>query len=148
MKYFLIIFTISWTFLSCSKELSPEAQFDQDISIIEQYLKDNNLTANVTPQGIYYIIEVPGSDIKPKITNTVVANYTGYFTDGVVFDSGTKAEFPLYGVIEGWQIGIPKFGVGGKGKLLIPSRYAYGKSERPGRANAVLIFDIELLEIK
>jgi FKBP-type peptidyl-prolyl cis-trans isomerase FkpA len=65
------------------------------------------------------------------------------------FDKGDKVEFPLYQLIEGWQIGIPKFGKGGKGKLLVPSRLGYGSSDRGSiPANSTLIFDIELLDWK
>ena len=134
--------------VSCGKgDIDPQKQLDKDISIIEDYLQKNNLTAEKTVHGIYYIIEEEGGVEKPKVTNTVKVNYKGYFTDGVEFDSATKATFPLYNVIQGWQIGIPKFGKEGKGKLLIPSKYGYGPSKVMGRENVVLIFDIELLDI-
>lgn len=150
MKYFIILFCIGIIgLISCGKdELNPQEQLDKDILLIEKYLKDHNLTAEKTAHGIYYILEQPGGDEKPKLTNTVVANYKGYFVDDVVFDAATKASFPLYNVIQGWQIGIPKFGIGGKGKLFIPSKYGYGASKVKDRANAVLIFDIELLDIQ
>ncbi len=135
-------------FFSCdSDKLSPEEQFEKDVQLIEEYLAKNNLTAEKTVHGVYYVIDEPGSDKKPIITNTIVLNYKGYYVDDVEFDAGTRATFPLVQLIQGWQIGIPKFGIGGKGKLLIPSKYGYG-STPPGniRANAVLIFDIELLD--
>ena len=125
-------------------DLTAEEQFAVDTKLIEDYLIANNLTAEKTPEGIFYIIETEGSAEKPKITNTVVATYKGYFLDGVVFDSGSNASFPLANVIQGWQKGIPKFGRGGKGKLFIPSKFAYGKSSTPGRASAVLGFDVEV----
>ena len=71
----------------------------------------------------------------------------GYFLDEKEFDSGVNSEFGLFQVIEGWQIGIPKFGKGGKGKLLVPSRLGYGSKARGSiPANSTLIFDIELLD--
>ncbi len=141
----MLLFSVVFIFASCGKdELSVEEQFDIDAKLIEDYLKANNLTAEKTPDGLYYIIEIAGGEEKPKITSTVVATYKGYFLDDNVFDSGTNASFPLSNVIQGWQKGIPKFGRGGKGKLLIPSKFAYGTSSRPGRANAVLGFDIEV----
>lgn len=146
MKSWILLIFTGLVFFSCNKD-NPEKQLEKDIDMIEKYLSDNNLEAEKTAQGVYYIIETPGGERKPKITESVRANYRGYFLDGVEFDSGQNATFPLYGVIEGWQIGIPKFGIGGKGTLLIPSKYAYGSSNRPGRANAILIFDIELLDI-
>ncbi|MCZ2102545.1 MAG: FKBP-type peptidyl-prolyl cis-trans isomerase [Chitinophagales bacterium] len=148
MRYVAFMVTIFLFMTSCEKEETKvQKQLDKDIQLIEDYLKDKNLTAEKTSHGIYYIIDEPGSEEKPKVTSTVVVNYKGYFTDEVEFDAGEKATFPLYNVIQGWQIGIPKFGKGGKGKLLIPSKYAYEDRQIQGRSNAVLIFDIELLDI-
>jgi FKBP-type peptidyl-prolyl cis-trans isomerase FkpA len=132
---------------ACGKdELSVEEQFNADIKLIEAYLSEKGLTAQKTPDGVYYIIETEGTADKPKITSTVTVSYLGYFLDGQAFDGSDKATFPLYAVIQGWQIGIPKFGKGGKGKLLIPSKYAYGQNSVGGRKNAVLIFDIEVFD--
>lgn len=145
MKYLILCFTVALS-LGCNKSTSVEEQFDADIKIIEDYIAANSLNASKTVDGIYYVIDVPGGAEKPKITSEVTVTYRGYFTDGVSFDSATKAKFPLYGVIQGWQIGIPKFGKGGKGKLLIPSKYGYGTSPVGGRTSAVLIFDVELVD--
>lgn len=146
MKYYSILFLTIIGFISCSKELSPEEQFKEDTRLIEEYLKANNKSAQKTVEGIYYIIEKEGSAEKPKLTSTVTVGYKGYFLDNTSFDSSTKTSFPLFNVIQGWQIGIPKFGKGGKGTLLIPSVYGYGTSSSVGRANAVLIFDVEVFE--
>lgn len=144
----IAVFVVSSVFVSCKKDenLSVEDQFAKDIMIIEDYLKANNLVAEKTTEGLYYIIENAGSAQKPAVTNKVTVKYSGYFTDKAVFDSSESAVLPLYATIVGWQKGIPKFGKGGKGKLLIPSKLAYGTSSQPGRANAVLVFDIELLD--
>jgi len=154
--YFSILLLSVITLISCGDDevdqADVEAQFATDITLIENYLKAKNLVAEKTVQGVYYIIEAPGSAEKPKVTNTVTCNYKGYFLDDKVFDSGTNVEFGLSGVIQGWTIGIPKFGKGGKGKLLIPSKYGYqGQSVGVGaiaRTNAVLIFDIDLIDFK
>ncbi len=147
MKYLLLCFSCLVLLGACGKdELSVEDQFALDTKLIEDYLKAKNLTAQKTVDGIYFIIENEGSVEKPKITSEVTVTYKGYFLDGSVFDSAVKAKFFLYGVIEGWQIGIPKFGRGGKGMLLIPSKYAYGTREIDGRTSAVLAFDIEVID--
>jgi len=144
------LFIVSSIFVSCQKEdnLSVEDQFSIDTQLIEEYLKANNLVAEKTVDGIYYIIENAGSAEKPTIINEVIMKYSGYFTDGLIFDNSKSESVPLrlYNTIVGWQKGIPKFGKGGKGKLFIPSKFGYGTNNRPGRANAVLIFDIELLD--
>lgn len=155
LSFFLLISTF-FSLTSCGddevNQVDIEAQFATDINLIENYLKTKNLVAEKTAQGVYYIIDEPGSEEKPKVTNIVRCNYKGYFLDGVVFDSGINSEFGLYQVIQGWTIGIPKFGKGGKGKLLIPSKYAYqdkpAGSGANARTNAVLIFDIELIDFR
>jgi FKBP-type peptidyl-prolyl cis-trans isomerase FkpA len=73
--------------------------------------------------------------------------------DGTKFDSsydrGQPTEFPLNRVIKGWTEGIQLMKVGGKSKFYIPSDLAYGENSPPGiPSNSVLIFEVELLEIK
>ena len=117
---------------------------------IAAYLEENNLTAEKTESGIHYIIEAEGSEEKPTMNDTVTCHYKGYFINGSKFDSsydrGRPASFPLKQVIQGWQEGIPLFGKGGKGTLIIPSRLAYGSNPPGGLPpDAVMIFDIELI---
>ena len=122
--------------------------------LIENYLAKNDLEALSTPDGLYYIVETEGGGINPSGKDNVKVHYKGYLLDGSVFDStydrGETAEFPLNKVIAGWQKGIPMFKKGGKGKLLIPSALAYGERGAGDKIppNSVLIFDIELLDIK
>jgi len=131
-----------------------EDQAAIDKSEIEQYLLDNNLTAESTPEGICYIIEKEGTGSRPDLSSTVTVHYEGSLLDGTIFDSsyarGQKATFPLLGVIDGWKIGIPLFKEGGKGTLLIPSELGYGSrgsgATIPG--DAVLRFDIELFDVR
>ncbi|MBK7031074.1 MAG: FKBP-type peptidyl-prolyl cis-trans isomerase [Bacteroidales bacterium] len=129
---------------ACSKEEDYSAR---DKQIIEDYLAAKGLTATATPEGVYYLIENPGSSDHPSVFSTVKVHYKGYLTDGTVFDetTGTSRTFGLSQTITGWQIGIPKFGKGGKGKLFIPSDYGYGASSSDKiPANSVLVFDIVL----
>ena len=117
---------------------------------ILQYLEDNSLTASKTSSGLYYIIDNPGSSNKPDLCDDVTVIYNGYLTNGDVFDSSTDGvEFGLSNVILGWQEGIMLYGEGGTGKLLIPSKLAYALNPPSADipVNAVLIFDIELLQI-
>lgn len=145
---FIALSCVLW--MSCNKDTqNSEEQYNKDITLIEDYLALNNLTAQKTSHGVYYIIENPGNDEKPTIISTVRCDYKGYLLNGEVFDENENIEFPLSSVIEGWQIGFPKFGKGGKGKLLIPSRYAYGNRRAIlGQNNAVLIFDIILHDFR
>lgn len=129
----------------CDKEDDFAKKDDQ---IIRDYIADHNLVAEKTDSGLYYVIDEPGGDKHPYVNSIVTVAYKGYYTDGETFDDNT-ATFGLRGVIKGWQEGIPFYGKGGKGKLLIPSELGYG-STPPGsvRKNAVLIFDIHLIDMK
>ncbi|TAG31289.1 MAG: FKBP-type peptidyl-prolyl cis-trans isomerase [Verrucomicrobia bacterium] len=116
-------------------------------------LKSNSNVLS-TPSGLHYEVIAPGTDPKPKPTDTVRVHYTGTLVDGTKFDSsvdrGEPAEFPLNGVIPGWTEGLQLVGAGGKLKLYIPSTLGYGEQGAGGTIppNATLVFDVELLEIK
>lgn len=131
---------------ACNKEDQDEA----DRKIIEQYVTDNSLDATEHSSGIFYIIETPGSGGSPTANDQVTVKYKGYYLDGVVFDETTgsqTAKFRLGDLIEGWQICIPLLQKGGKGTFIIPSGLAYGSNPPFGvRANAVMVFEIELLD--
>jgi FKBP-type peptidyl-prolyl cis-trans isomerase FkpA len=149
IKYAFFIVALLALF-GCNKDDDSDfqQQYDTDIQLIENYLAENNLTAEKTSTGLYYIITNEGSGSNPNINNVVTVQYSGFLLDGTKFDSGTSS-FPLRNVIEGWQQGIPKFKTKGRGKLLIPSYLGYGSSGTssiPG--NSVLIFDIYLISFQ
>jgi len=86
----------------------------------------------------------------PSATSVVTVHYSGWTTDGQMFDSsvvrGTPATFGLNQVIPGWTEGLQLMVVGEQRRLWIPENLAYGG--RPGRPAGMLVFDVELLEIK
>ncbi len=134
--------------VSCSGD-----QFEEDIEAIENYISSNNLSFDKTEESVYYSIASSGSEVRPTLSNVVVCHYEGLYLDGVKFDSsydrGMTSEFSLSGVIEGWRIGMQLFAEGDSGTLIIPSELAYGGNPPTGiRENAVLIFNIELFEVK
>lgn len=140
----ILMFIIAFV-SSCEKDEDVDAKNDKEI---QDYITANNLVAVKTASGLYYVIEVPGTDPKPTINSDVRVSYSGYYTDGEVFDSNTLT-FPLSGVIKGWQEGMQLFGKSGKGMLLVPSKMGYGSKPPAGiRVNAVLIFNIHLIDIK
>ena len=103
--------------------------------------------------GAVIQLEKKGKGKSPKATDTVKVHYTGKLLDGTVFDSsvarGTPAEFPLNGVIPCWTIGLQEMKPGAKAMLYCPSETAYGNRQAgPIEPNSLLIFDVELLEIK
>jgi FKBP-type peptidyl-prolyl cis-trans isomerase len=89
---------------------------------------------------------------KPAAADTVTVHYSGWTTDGKMFDSSVKrgqpASFPLNGVIKGWTEGLQLMVVGEKRRFWIPGKLAYGEESVGGRPGGTLVFDVELLEIK
>ncbi len=139
-------------FAACGNDDANQAATDEQL--IQEYLSDNNLTAQITDEGIYYIIESEGSGTQAEFGNTVTVHYEGFLLDGTKFDSsidrGVPSTFSLNNVIAGWQLGIPLFKEGGRGTLIIPSIYAYGNSSPSPDIprNSVLLFNIELIDVQ
>ena len=107
-----------------------------------------------TKSGLQYQILKAGKGASPKKTDTVKTHYRGTLLDGTEFDSSYKrnqpATFPVSGVIKGWTEALQLMQVGAKWKLFVPSELAYGENPRGGSSigpNAVLVFEVELLEI-
>jgi FKBP-type peptidyl-prolyl cis-trans isomerase FkpA len=149
MKRFLFLLVIIITAFSCKKEKTDYTETDRQI--IQDYIASHSLTnVKSTSSGLYYVIEKEGSANHPTSSSTVTISYTGTLTNGTVFDltaDGYPATISLNSVIQGWREGIPLFGRGGKGMLLIPSALGYGNNANSGiPANSVLIFEIELID--
>ncbi len=89
------------------------------------------------------------ADNTPLKSSQVTVHYTGWTTDGKMFDTsvdqGKPITFGLGDVIEGWTEGVQLMTVGEKMRFWIPERMAY-KGERPPRG--MLVFDVELIAIK
>jgi len=148
MKHFLILLGFLVTFAACKKNDFAE----EDEAIILAYIEDNNITASMTEEGVYYQILTQGTGIYPTVNSEVTVHYTGWLSDNTQFessyDSGVPITFPLGALIEGWQIGLPLIQEGGSILLMIPSRYGYGDTATQTiPANSVLIFEIDLLEV-
>ncbi len=143
----LILIFVLVGFFSCTK--STDDQYIEDIRLIESYIQLKGLEdVQKTEDGLHYQIIEPGDGISPTVTSKIKINYVGRLLNDNVFDSGFGVTFELSGLITGWQLGIPKIKEGGKIKLIIPSRLAYGSRSTGGiPANSVLVFDIDLLEV-
>jgi FKBP-type peptidyl-prolyl cis-trans isomerase len=131
----------------------------QDEATIRQYLASNKLpAARRLASGLYYApLTADTSGTRATAGRTVSVRYTGQLLDGTVFDASSKHgnepfDFVLGEgkVIAGWDQGIALMHKGQKGVLLSPSALGYGPegagSDIP--PNAVLRFDVELLDVK
>ncbi|MDX1407827.1 MAG: FKBP-type peptidyl-prolyl cis-trans isomerase [Saprospiraceae bacterium] len=132
-------------FLACGKD---DNQREIDAHVIADWISERGLTAESTASGLHYLIDEPGNNEHPDVSSTIHIIYAGRLLDGFEFDaSNGVVEFPLNALIQGWQEGIPLFGKGGSGTLIIPSHLGYGSAPRTGiPPNSVLVFDIELVD--
>jgi peptidylprolyl isomerase len=112
-------------------------------------------TAKKTASGLAYrvLAQVGTSTAHPTATSNVVVHYTGWTTDGKMFDSsvtrGQPARFGLGNVIKGWTEGVQLMTKGQKMRFWIPGSLAYGdKPARPGAPAGMLVFDIELIDFQ
>ena len=149
IKFLPLIVALSLAVSSCGK---MKDQSETDDQIIQNYLTAKKWIATKDPSGLYYIMNVAGTGISPTSSSTVEVKYKGSLIDGTVFDQTATDKtftYALSGLIKGWQIGIPLIKKGGKATFLIPSMLGYGSyATGPIPANSVLIFDIELIDVK
>ena len=139
---------------------AQEKQAQADEKLIQEYIAKNNLKATRTASGLYCVVREAGAGASPVVGNKVTVNYTGKLLDGTKFDSNVDPAFGHVSpfefelgkgrVIKGWDEGVALMKEGEKVTLLIPSGLAYGqRSPNPNiPANAVMVFDIDLVSFK
>lgn len=134
------------------RKIDAEKNLEASKSFLEENAKREGVTT--TESGLQYEVLSPGSGEKPRPADRVQVHYHGTLRDGTVFDSsverGKPSEFAVGGVIKGWQEALTLMPKGAKWKLFIHPDLAYGErgSGRNIGPNEVLIFEVELLEIK
>jgi FKBP-type peptidyl-prolyl cis-trans isomerase len=132
-------------------EISEKNQQAESVFMAENKNKEGVVT---TESGLQYMVLKKGDGSKPTRSDTVTVHYRGALLDGTEFDSSYErdqpATFQVAGVIAGWTEALQLMNVGSKFRLFIPSKLAYGKRGAGGKIgpNEMLIFDVELLEIK
>ena len=147
---------VSLLFVSCFPDLKSDIETQpvdytvQNEKEIVDYIAKNNLNAQKSDTGLYYVITEPGTGKQPTANSDVRVAYKGYFTSGKIFDQSKPEgiDFGLYQVIKGWTEGIQYFKEGGSGVLLVPAHLGYGNG-RPGiPGGSVLVFDVKLIAVK
>ncbi len=147
-------------------------QLEKDIVIIDAYLAEKNIQAEKTESGLRYVVTKPGFGENAKSGQVAKVNYTGYLLDGQCFDSSVKSIAQEKGVYEarrepyspydvtidetrvisGWHEALKLMNEGAKATFYIPSGLAYGPQQARQseiiKANSILVFDMELVELK
>ena len=120
-----------------------------------KFLEENKIKegVKVTASGLQYKVLKASTkaDAKsPKATDSVKVHYHGTLPDGKVFDSsvdrGQPITFPLGQVVKGWTEGLQLMKEGDKFQLVVPDELGYN-GRGPGGPGAVMIFEVELLEV-
>jgi FKBP-type peptidyl-prolyl cis-trans isomerase len=109
--------------------------------------------AEATASGLASRVLTAGTGSEsPAAADTVTVHYSGWTTDGNLFDSsverGEPTSFPLNRVIKGWTEGLQLMVLGEKRRFWIPADLAYGENPGGGRPGGLLVFDVELLGIE
>lgn len=127
-----------------AESVMPETPSDVKAPPADAVTTASGLASKVLQEG--------KGDTKPAAADTVTVHYSGWTTDGKLFDSSVKrgqpASFPLNGVIKGWTEGLQLMVEGEKRRFWIPAALAYGENPGGGRPGGTLVFDVELLSIK
>ena len=107
------------------------------------------LAAVTTPSGLAYVVLKAGGGAVPRITDKVTVHYTGWTTDGSMFDSsvakGKAGRFVVNEVIAGWTEALLLMKAGSKYRLWIPEELAY--QGQPGFPAGMLVFDVSLISV-
>ena len=130
-----------------------EKKEQEGLAFLEENKKKEGV--NVLPSGIQYEVLKEGTGVKPTLQDSVQVHYSGFLTDGTMFDSSVRRGMPFTtyvdgNIIEGWKLALQEMNEGAKYKFYIPYELGYGAMGAPRGGipgYAVLIFEIELLDV-
>lgn len=140
-----------------------------DIALIDGYLAESNTEVQTTESGLRYRFTKEGNGVNAAPGNEVSIHYAGYLLDGTLFDSSIESIAKANNkytpgrpykpltlqagsgqVIPGWEEAILLMNKGSKMRVWIPSTLAYGPRQRSEeiKPNSILVFDMEMIDIK
>ena len=119
----------------------------------KKFLEENAKKEGVvtTASGLQYKVITEGSGKSPKEGDTISVKYKGTTIDGNTFDQQTEAvDFPLANMIPGWVEGVQLMKSGAHYEFYIPANLGYGEAGAGEviKPNSVLVFDVELVDVK
>ena len=118
-----------------------------------QFGDDGGLEYTITESGLGVFDHVVGDGLSPDPSDSVLVHYTGFLTDGCIFDTSRTRTgptlFAIEGLIPGFAQGVTGMNVGGSRRIKIPAALAYQDFGVIGRIppNSTIIFEVELVEI-
>jgi hypothetical protein len=129
---------------------------------VDDFHAGDGLPATTYPDGLKIVDLKQGTGAVAHTGDTVTVQYSGWLSDGSLFDTSRQRNQPFtftigsHQVIEGWEEGVPGMAAGGLRKLIIPSALGYGpqgqQDPQTGATiippDATLTFDVELLSVK
>jgi peptidylprolyl isomerase len=108
--------------------------------------------AITTASGLTYkVLTVGLGNSRPTLKSTVKVHYTGWTIDGKMFETSTggdPATFKLTDVIPGWIEVLQLMVAGQKSRVWIPGKLAYDNDPRPDVPKGMLVFDLELIDVR
>ncbi len=129
LLYTIAAVVLAATIISCNPAKAYE---EEEKSLIDSYISENNINIAPDADGLYYIEQVPGTGELIKTGDSVGVYYTLFFLTGEQLQSNVEADTPYrlrigsYEVIEGWSLGLRYMKLGTKARILLPSSLAYG----------------------
>jgi len=136
-------------------QAKAQAEAEKNKGATSEFLTKNKdkQGVKVTASGLQYEVLKPGSGKKPTLKDKVTVHYTGTLISGQKFDSshdrGQPAEFPVSGIIKGWQEALQLMPEGSVYRLYIPPDLGYGAQAQPGiPPYSALVFDVELIKVQ
>jgi FKBP-type peptidyl-prolyl cis-trans isomerase len=141
--------------LQQAAQARAQAEAEKNKGATTEFLAKNKEKQGVktTASGLQYEVVKEGKGKKPTLKDKVTVHYTGTLVSGQKFDSshdrGQPAEFPVNGIIKGWQEALQLMPEGSVFRLYIPPELGYGAQAQPGiPPYSALIFDVELIKVQ
>ena len=136
-------------------QAKAQAEAEKNKGATSEFLTKNKDKQGVktTSTGLQYEVLKAGTGKKPTLKDKVTVHYTGTLISGQKFDSshdrGQPAEFPVNGIIKGWQEALQLMPEGSVYRLYIPPDLGYGAQAQPGIPPfSALVFDVELIKVQ